>query len=124
MRVELTADFPTGAVASLLSSIRSAPKLSSVTFSFTGVRSTLQEFPASGSWTVVDKWLARVGSERTGAEDGLCAVMAGWPEDNPNWEGYFPEFRRAGGKVGRETHDYEYWDPRAISQADVWRNGP
>ena len=58
------------------------------------------------------------------AKFGLRVVLVGWPEDNPGWEGYFPEFREAGGELRRETHDYEYRDRRSIFYAELWMNGP
>ena len=57
---------------------------------------------------------------RTVAGAGLRVILAGWPEDNPNWEGYFPEFRGAGGELRREIHDHDYWDQRTISSAEGW----
>ena len=73
----------------------------------------------------MDKWLAWMTTVRTGrAKGGLVVVMAGWPEDDPGWEEYFPEFKRAGGELRRETHDHEYWDTRLVSDAEVWRNRP
>ena len=68
----------------------------------------------------MDKWLARMVATRTVAEAGLRVILAGWPEDNPNWEGYFPEFRGAGGELRREIHDHDYWDQRTISSAEGW----
>jgi hypothetical protein len=53
----------------------------------------------------------------------LSVVLAGWPEDNPNWEGYFPEFSRAVGELRKEIHDHDNWDPRTIFDAERWKNG-
>ena len=123
VRVELATGFLPGRLASLLSSIHSAPNLSSVTFSFADRSATPSVFPSSGNWVVADKWLAWVATVRTTAKASLMVVLAGWPEDNPNWEGYFPEFGRAGGILRREIHDHEYWDPRMLFVAERWRDG-
>ena len=64
----------------------------------------------------MDKWLAWMTTMRTGsAKDGLRVVIVEWPEDDPDWEEYFLEFRRAGGELRREAHDYEYWNPMMIA---------
>ena len=64
-----------------------------------------------------------VTARRTAANVGLRVVLAGWPEDNPAWKGYFPEFREAGGELRREFHDYEYRDQRSIFDAKHWVSG-
>ena len=122
VRVELASRFLTDSLAGLLSSIRSAPELSSVTFSFAGRWVTASAFPSCEDWIVVDRWLARMVDARATAKVVLRVVLAGWPEDNPDWKGYFPEFRRAGGDLRRETHDHGYRDPSSIPNAEFWRS--
>lgn len=101
-------------LANFLLSIYSAPELSSVTFSFTHSWFAPPKFSSSANWVAVDKWLARMVTMRSNAGDGLRAVLNGLPEDEPSWEEYFPEFRRAGGELRREIRDYGSPDPMSI----------
>ena len=112
--MDLSSDDLTSSLVAISSSVRSAPKLSSITFSFAGASFTARCFPSSGNWVVVDRWLAWfvTVTARTVAEGSLSPVIAGWlPEDNSDWEGYFTEFRRAGGELRMEIHDHDdtYW---------------
>ena len=70
----------------------------------------------------MDKWLAQMALIPATGKAKLRVVLAGWQEDNPNWEGYFPEFRRAGGELRREILDCGYWNPRTVSSAESWTN--
>ncbi|KAF9777750.1 hypothetical protein BJ322DRAFT_1095577 [Thelephora terrestris] len=106
VRVQLVWKNPSARLAGLLSSIRSAPKPSSVTF----------------SWVVMDRWLAWMIIARTTGAVGLRVVLAGWLEDNPGWGEYFPGCREAVGELRREAHDYEYCDMVAIRDAEYWRD--
>jgi hypothetical protein len=121
VRIDLSFDNPTSRLVRLLSSIHSTPELSSVTFSFAGAWWAAQEFPSSGNWIVVDQWLARSVTGCTVARGGLGVVMAGWPEGNSNWEGYFPEFRRAGGELRREGYDDASWEETPSRQVPAQR---
>ena len=118
--VDVTSENSTARHASFLSSIHSAPEPSSVTFSFAGRWATPSMFPSSGNWIVVDRWLARMVATRTTAKAGLMVVLARWPEDNPNWEGYFPEFRRDGGELRRETCGHNYCGQMIIFSVEDW----
>ena len=71
----------------------------------------------------MDEWLARMVAARAVKKACLKVVLTGWQEDNSNWEGYFPEFRRAGGELRRESHDLDHLDPFTIWDAENWRNG-
>jgi len=79
-------------------------------------------FHSFGNWAVVDKWLAQMAFVPATGKPSLRVVLAGWPEDDPNWEGYFLEFRRAGGELRREICDYDYLDPETISSPERWMN--
>ena len=73
----------------------------------------------------MDDWLARMATARgVGVNIGLRVVLTGWPEGDLCWEGYFPEFRGAGGELKREIHDDECWDQRSIWYSKSWVNGP
>lgn len=82
----------------LLSSIQSAPVLSSVTFAIRGSLPWLA-LPTPDQWVGVDKWLIQLAGERDKAKGGLEVMLSRWPRGNTNWEGYFPEFREAGGRL-------------------------
>lgn len=122
VRVNLGTEDITARLAGLLSSIRSAPELSSVTFSLSDTWSLPRDFPSSGNWTLVDKWLAWVFTTRTMAKGGLRVVLAGWLGGDQNWKGYFPEFRRAGGKLRKTIHDPDYWNPEKAMRS--WEGYP
>ena len=93
-----------GRLADLLSSIHSAPALSSVSFAFP-IWHAANPFPTSGPWTRVDKWLARLADKRNKAGERLAVMLSPWTKGDSNWEGYFPEFRKVGGwlMVGATT---------------------
>ena len=59
-------------------------------------------FPSSGPWVDVDKWLARM-TLRTEVKRSLRVVLMQEQGDRSVWEGYIPEFRKAGGEVKIET---------------------
>ena len=122
VRVQLAPHSLTGRCAAFLSSICSAPELSSVTFSFAAIGVTSSVFLFFAHWAVVDKWLAQMALTPVTGKAKLRVMLAGWPEDNPNWEGFFPEFRRAGGELRREIFDYGYWNPRTVFNAECWIN--
>ena len=65
-----------------------------------------------------------VATRAMAANIGLRVILAGWPENNQRWEGYFPGFRGAGGELRREIRDRERRDRRLISDAKAWMNGP
>jgi len=106
----------------LLHSIHSAPELSSVTFSFASRFFTAFAVPPPEYWIVADEWLARIVTARTTPKVGLEVVLAEWPEGNEEWEGYFPAFRRSGGELKRNAHDYEYQHLMTVLEHHVWRN--
>ena len=81
-----------------LSSIRSAPVVSFITFMFP-VQPRAPVFPPPGPWVRMDKWLARLASDRGRTEGGLIVILEAWPEGDSNWERYFPAFRMAGGQL-------------------------
>jgi len=98
VEIQLYSEGISGRLVDLLSSIHSAPALSSVTFTFP-VRHGASVFPPPGPWVGVDKWLARLTGDRGRAEGGLTVMLKPWPDGDSNWEGYFPTFRMAGGKL-------------------------
>ena len=55
-------------------------------------------------------------------EGGLRVVLAGWLGGDQNWKGYFPEFRRAGGKLRKTIHDPDYWNPEKAMRS--WEGYP
>jgi len=95
-------------LAALLSSVHSAPALSSVTFA-SPIQISALTFPSSGPWVSVDKWLARLAGKRDRTEAGLVVVLIPWSEGNTNWEGYFPEFSMAGGQLTVELVSDPGW---------------
>jgi hypothetical protein len=56
-------------------------------------------FPSSDPWVEVDKWLAKM-ARQTEVKGSLTVKLAQQQEDGTALEGYFPEFRKAGGKLG------------------------
>ena len=96
--IQLYSEEVSGRLVALLSSIRSAPVLSSITFTFP-VHPSALIYPPTGPWVGVDKWLARLASDCGRSEGGLTVMLKPWPEGNSNWEGYFPAFRMAGGQL-------------------------
>jgi len=99
--IQLYSEGVSGRLVDLLSSIHSAPVLSPVTFKFP-VRFRASGFPPPGCWVDMDNWLARLASDRSRTEGGLIVMLKPWPDGNSNWEGYFPEFRMAGGQIAIE----------------------
>ena len=98
VRIRLYFGNVSGRLANLLSSIHSAPTLSTATFKFPARHSALA-FPSSGPWVMVDKWLAWLASDRGETKGGITVTLGGWPDGDSNWERYFPGFRMAGGQL-------------------------
>jgi hypothetical protein len=84
VNIHLCSNDVSGRLADLLSSIHSAPALSSVTFTFPA-RHAACAFSSSGRWIGVDKRLGRLASERGKAEGGLLVMLTPWPEGNSSW---------------------------------------
>lgn len=97
MGIRLLPGEPYARLAYVLSSIRSAPALASVTFTAEEWRSG-EYFSFAGPWVDMDKWLARMALQ-TEVRGGLTVTLVQWPEDEPIWKEYLPEFRKVGGKL-------------------------
>ena len=98
LRIGLCSGGPFPRLAHVLSSIHSAPALTSITFTFD--RWWYGEyFPSSDPWVEVDKWLAKMALQ-TEVKGSLTMILAQQREDGTALEGYFPEFRKAGGELG------------------------
>ena len=102
MHIDLCSGGPFPRLVYILSSIHSAPALTSLTF-------TPEEgwyggcFPSSGPWVDVDKWLARMALQ-TEVKGSLTVVLVQRLEEVPGvLEGSLPEFRKAGGELKIET---------------------
>lgn len=98
LKIQLFSKEVSDRLADLLSSIHSAPVLSSITFIFPTLQAG-QAFPTTGCWVGVDRSLARLASERIAAEGGLEVMLEPWPKGNTSWEEYFPKFKEAGGQL-------------------------
>ena len=84
-------------LVSLLSRIRSAPALSSITFEYPESTRAVEDV-LSVLWVDVDKWLAWLATSAK-SEGGLTVVLPPWPEENSSVEGCLPKFRKAGGEL-------------------------
>jgi len=81
----------------VLFSIHSAPRLSSVTFTFSRLfGSTL---PVYDAWRGVDGWLARLAGTGAKEKDGLKVEIRLLSQDWPAAEGFLCLFEKAGGEV-------------------------
>ena len=49
-------------------------------------------------WAGLDAWLARV-AKQTKVEGGLVLILKRWPPGMLVWQGFLPEFGKAGGKI-------------------------
>ena len=113
VRVKLLSSAVSRCMAHILSSIHSAPALSSVAFTLpAGHGGGVFPHFHNSNCIEVDKWLARLTSERDRAGEGLTVVLTPWPEGNSDWEGYFPGFRRAGGELKVDAGIHSWWDSR------------
>jgi hypothetical protein len=102
VHIDLRSGGPFPHLVYILSSIHSAPALTSVTFTpeegWYGER-----FPSSGPWVDVDKWLAQM-TLQTEVKGNLTVVLVQRLDEGPGvWEGSLPEFRKAGGELKIET---------------------
>jgi hypothetical protein len=100
VHVDLLSEEPSPRLAHILSTIHSAPVITSVTFTSDGWYG--EYFPSSGPWVDVDRWLVRM-TLQTEVEGSLAVKMVQRPEEEPVWEESLPEFRKAGGKLTIET---------------------
>ena len=101
IQVEIRSDLLSARLADILSSIHSAPDLSSIIFKYPK-STTVKDVPTSRTWIDVDKWLARLAmSVKT--RRSLTVVLTTWPEGNSRWEEYLPEFMKAGGELRVEA---------------------
>ena len=78
-------------------------------FACNNVWLTARDFTPPGPWSVVDEWLAHSAMVRTIAR-GCLEVMLAQSVYLSGHAGFFPEFRKAGGEVRRESRDYHMWD--------------
>jgi hypothetical protein len=101
MRIGLRSGRPSARLNCILSSVRSAPALASITFTSEGGWYG-KRFPSSGPWVDIDKWLARMTLQAE-VKGSLVVIMVQRPEDWPVWEGSLPEFRKSGGELTIET---------------------
>jgi len=81
-------------LTNILRSIGSAPALTSIIIKY-GEWRFLNHFPLADSWVDVDKWLSRI-AKHAKVEGGLPLTMMRWTLQ----EGFLPEFRESGGRVG------------------------
>ena len=86
-------DRPSPHLKNILSSIGSAPALTSIIIGSMN-RVSLDYLPLVHLWVDVDRWLSRV-SRHAKVEGGLLLTLKQWTV----WEGFFPEFRESGGKI-------------------------
>ena len=104
---------PSPHLTNILFSIDSAPALSSITIRHVDWKST--EYLCLGvPWVDVDRWLSQI-AKHTKVTGGLLLTLGQWPEGEPVWEEFLPEFRKSGGKIkvddGRDTGDWELGNP-------------
>jgi hypothetical protein len=99
LRIGLFSGGPFARLTHILTSIHSAPALSSITLTSDGGWHG-EYFPSSGPWVEVDKWLAKMALQVRGS---LTVTMAERLEDGLVWEEPLPEFREAGGVLCVET---------------------
>jgi hypothetical protein len=112
LRIRPSSDGPLAPLTHILSSIHSAPALTSITFTSGGAWHG-EYFPSSGSWVEVDKWLAKMALQVRGS---LAVTMAELLEDGLVWEEPFPKFREAGGVLMIETNVAEFETPYKITR--------
>ena len=101
IQVEIRSGFLSDDLADVLSSIHSAPDLSSIIFKYPK-STTVKDVPTSRTWIDVDKWLARLATS-VKTRRSLTVVQTTWPEGNSKWEEYLPEFMKAGGELRVEA---------------------
>ena len=102
VEVKIYLGSPSARLVDILSSIHSAPALSSITFKYLK-SSTVEDTPTSSIWVDIDKWLARLAMNvKTGRS--LTAILMPRPEGNSKWEECLPKFTRAGGELRVETN--------------------
>ena len=97
MEIETNSGPLSARLASFLSSILSAPTLSSITFRYLG-SNPREDIPVSSVWKDVDRCLARLAAQ-TKRDRSLRVVLVPWPVEDLEWEGCLPEFRKAGGEL-------------------------
>ena len=100
---------PSARLVDILSCIRSAPALSSITFKFLAwhVVGGIPTVPSQ--WTNVDKWLARLATH-VAARRSLMVVILLRSKGDSRWEERLPEFRKAGGQLRVEVDTDSEWD--------------
>ena len=98
MEVKVYSGSLSAPLTNILSCIRSAPALSSITFKYPRLIRTVAEDILSPPWIDVGKWLAWLAMHAR-SKGGLVVVLTPWPEGNSSWEVCLPEFRKAGGEL-------------------------
>jgi len=101
--VELCEDYPSLRLTDILCSILSAPALTSITVG--SDKWDVNEYPPSASWVGVDRWLAQI-VKHAEVKGGVPLTLRQWPEGKSVWEGFLPEFRKAGGEIKTDTGDW------------------
>lgn len=110
VRVQLGSETPTILLARLLFSIHSAPNLCTVVFASRGAWVDIADFTPPGPWSVVDGWLANLVTVRAAAGGRMEVVIVQSTGYLSKHAVYFPEFRKAGGVIRRESYDSYVWD--------------
>ena len=80
MEIETNSGPLSARLASFLSSILSAPALSSITFRYLG-SNPREDIPVSSVWKDVDRYLARLAAQ-TKRDRSLTVVLVPWPVED------------------------------------------
>lgn len=88
---------PSPRLKALLTSISSAPALASVDIGYEQW-DIVDSAPLLDEWAGLDTWLARM-TEQTTVKGGLVLTLKQWPPEMSVWNGFLPEFGKAGGKI-------------------------
>ena len=92
---------PSARLADILSCIRSAPTLSSITFRYPE-STAAGDVPFPHQWVDVDEWLARL-AVHVETKESLTVVILQWLKGSSKWEECLPKFRKAGGQLRVEV---------------------
>ena len=97
LQIRLYTCSPSRRLTKILSSIPSAPALTSIAFEYGGWGGIPRAVDLS-TWADADKFLARI-AKGVNAKGGLVLTLKPWPSDQMVWEWFLPQFREAGGKI-------------------------